>query len=45
MSEPGFEIEVEISDWAKENIVFCSFINVDLLQSFDKKILTELLKD
>ncbi len=44
-SEPDFEIDIEISEWAEKNNVFVSFINVDLFQSFDKNYFTEILKD
>jgi hypothetical protein len=34
-----------ISKWSKENKYFCSLINVEVYQTFDKKLFNETLKD
>jgi hypothetical protein len=45
MSGPNWEIDNEISSWAKDNNIFYSCLNVELFQNYDKKHFIELLKD
>ena len=41
----GEETDKRIWDWAKDNGIFCSFINFQSYKDYDEKLIIETLKD
>ncbi|GGH32949.1 hypothetical protein FAZ19_23480 [Sphingobacterium alkalisoli] len=44
-SPPEYNTDKEIMEWASDNDLFCSFINVDNLLEYDERYFVEILDD